>query len=287
MPSAAEPETAPTCYRHPGRETHIRCTRCERPICPDCMISAAVGFQCPECVRDGNRTVREARTQFGGRVRRESDVVTKSLIAINVAIFLLARLGGEAFVDRLILIGNARFVGSLGEPAGVAQGDWYRLISAAFLHYGIVHLLFNMVALWFFGPPIEALFGRARFLALYLLAALGGTTASYFFSEPNVGSLGASGAVYGLFGAMFVIGRRLNLDVRAVGVLIAINLAISVAVPNIDLRAHLGGLVTGAAIAAAFAYAPRTRRTEIQVVAGLGMLAILVLLILVRTAQLA
>ncbi len=282
---AEGPETVPTCYRHPNRETHIRCTRCERPICPDCMISAAVGFQCPNCVREGGRTVREARTQFGGRVRQESDVVTKSLIAINVAVFLLITLGGAALVDRLVLIGNVRFVGSIGEPAGVAQGEWYRLLTAAFSHEWLPHLLFNMLALWFFGPPLEAALGRARFLALYLLAALGGTAASYLFLAPNQGSLGASGAIYGLFGAMFVMARQLRFDTRALGILIAVNLVISFTVPSIDWRAHLGGMLTGAGLAAAFAYAPRGSRTVVQVAAVAIALVVIAIVVLARTAD--
>lgn len=279
-------EVAPTCYRHPGRETHIRCTRCDRPICPDCMISAAVGFQCPECVRDGGRTVREARTQLGGRIHRRSDVVTRTLIAINFAVFVLANLGGPALQERLTLLGNAGFLASTGGPAGVAQGEWYRLITAAFLHIQLAHLALNMIALWLFGPPLEAVLGRWRFLTLYLLSALGGSVASYLFNPPTQQSVGASGAIFGLLGATLVIANRLRFDPRAIAILIVLNLVIGFVVSGIDWKAHIGGLITGAVVAGAFVYAPKARRTEVQVVACLVVLASIIGLVALRTAQL-
>lgn len=288
--AADEPEPAdevvPTCYRHPGRETHIRCTRCDRPICPDCMISAAVGFQCPNCVREGGRTVRAPRTQLGGRVRRESDIVTKMLIGINIAVFILATLGGRALQERLTLLGNAGFLASTGGPAGIAQGEWYRLITAAFLHIQLAHLALNMVALWLFGPQLEAVLGRWRFLTLYLLSALGGSVASYLFNPPTQQSVGASGAIFGLLGAMLVIANRLRFDTRSIGILIALNLAIGFFVPNIDWKAHVGGLITGAVLASAFAYMPKVRRTEFQVAACLVVFAIIAVLVAVRSTEL-
>ncbi len=279
-------EVTPTCYRHPGRETHIRCTRCERPICPDCMISAAVGFQCPNCVRDGGRTVREARTQLGGRIHRRSDLVTRIIIGVNITVFILASIGGRAFQERLSLLGNAGFLASSGGPAGVAQGEWYRLITAAFLHVQIAHLALNMIALWLFGPQLEAVLGRWRFLMLYILSALGGSVVSYLFNPPNQQSLGASGAIFGLLGAMLVIANRLRFDARSVAILIALNLAFGFFVAGIDWKAHVGGLVTGGVVASVFAYAPKARRTEIQVASCIGVLGILIALVVLRTSQL-
>ncbi|MGH3327578.1 MAG: rhomboid family intramembrane serine protease [Streptomycetales bacterium] len=287
MPSdqdPAGPETesaAPTCYRHPGRETHIRCTRCDRPICPDCMVSAAVGFQCPGCVRDGARTTRQGRTTFGGRITEHQGQVTKILIGLNVLVFILARIRGDALVGQLALVGQA----SLPEPAGVAEGEWYRLMTAAFLHVSLFHILFNMWALWIFGPTLEAMLGRFRFVGLYLLSALGGSAASYAFSSPFQFSLGASGAIFGLFGALIVIGRRLRYDIRALLVLLGVNIAIGFAVANIDWRAHLGGLVTGSVLAVAFAYAPRERRALVQGAGALVVAVAVAALLLWRTAQ--
>jgi membrane associated rhomboid family serine protease len=250
------------------------------------MISAAVGFQCPECVRDGGRTVREARTQLGGRIHRRSDVVTRTLIAINFAVFVLANLGGPALQERLTLLGNAGFLASTGGPAGVAQGEWYRLITAAFLHIQLAHLALNMIALWLFGPPLEAVLGRWRFLTLYLLSALGGSVASYLFNPPTQQSVGASGAIFGLLGATLVIANRLRFDARAIAILIVLNLVIGFVVSGIDWKAHIGGLITGAVVAGTFVYAPKARRTEIQVVACLVVLAGIIGLVALRTAQL-
>jgi membrane associated rhomboid family serine protease len=286
-PPAGTPDgvEATTCYRHPQREAHVRCTRCNRRICPDCMIEASVGFQCPECVREGNATVRTARTTLGGRISDDSGYVTKVLIGINVLVFF-AQQASTSFESHLVLIGNA-FDPATGQQIGVADGEYYRLLTAAFMHGSFLHIAFNMYALYLFGPPLEATLGRARFLALYLISALGGSAASYAFNAPNQASLGASGAVFGLFGAFLIVNRRFGRDNTSLLVLIGINLAIAfVPNTNIDWRAHVGGLVTGALVAAAFAYAPRKHRTLVQVVGcGVVLLAILAL-IAWRTADL-
>lgn len=270
--------TAPACYRHPDRATYVQCTRCNRYICPECMRDAAVGHQCAECVSQGAKTVRQPQTAFGGR-QRSVPVVTYGLIAINVAMFVLqtasTKLQGELV---------------LWSP-GVAQGDLYRLLSSAFLHYGITHLLFNMWALYVVGPPLEMWLGRLRFTALYVLSALGGSVLVYLLSSLTASTAGASGAVFGLFGASFVVGKRLNLDVRWVVGLIAINLAFTFVIPlissqNISWQGHIGGLVTGAVVAAAYAYAPRQGRNLIQAVVTAALLVLFALLIWWRTDQL-
>jgi membrane associated rhomboid family serine protease len=277
---AADPAV---CYRHPDREAHIRCVRCERRICPDCMIPASVGFQCPECVKQGNTSVRQARTVFGGRVSSDPGWVSKILIGINVVAFVL-----QQAVDGF----TARFydLGALppGDPVvGVASGEYYRLLTSAFLHGGLVHLLLNMYALYLFGPPVEAALGRVRFVALYLLSALGGSALSYAFASPVQPSLGASGAVFGLLGAFLVINRRLGRDTSGVLVLLAINFAYGFLVPRIDWRAHLGGLVVGALCAAVIAYAPNDKRRNAVQVAGFVVILILVLAVIAwRTADL-
>jgi membrane associated rhomboid family serine protease len=273
------PQATPTCYRHPDRATYIRCTRCDRPICPECMRDAAVGHQCAECVAAGAKSVRQPKTSFGGREYGAKPVITYTLIAINVVMFVLETVS-RGLKSELVLFAPA-----------VADGEWYRLLTSAFMHYGIAHLLFNMYALYVIGPPLEKWLGRLRFTSLYFLSALGGSVLVYLLSPLNAATAGASGAVFGLFGASFVIGKRLNLDVRWVVGLIAINLAFTFVIPlmggqNISWQGHIGGLVTGAVVAAAYAYAPRERRTLFQVSVSVAILVVFVLLIWWRTTQL-
>jgi membrane associated rhomboid family serine protease len=277
---AADPAV---CYRHPDREAHIRCVRCERRICPDCMIPASVGFQCPECVKQGSKSVRRATTVFGGRVTDDPGWVSKVIIALNVVAFVLQQVV-DGFTARFFDLGAI----PPGDPVvGVASGEYYRLLTSAFLHGGVVHLLLNMYALYLFGPPVEAALGRVRFVALYLLSALGGSALSYAFANPLQPSLGASGAVFGLLGAFLVINRRLGRDTSGVMVLLAINFAYGFLVPRIDWRAHLGGLVVGALCAAVFAYAPNDRRRTAVQVAGLVAILLVVLAVIAwRTADL-
>jgi membrane associated rhomboid family serine protease len=270
--------TTPACYRHPDRATYVQCTRCNRYICPECMRDAAVGHQCAECVNQGAKTVRQPKTAFGGQ-QRSVPVVTYGLIAVNVAMFILQTVSTKVQGELV-----------LWSP-GVAQGDLYRLLSSAFLHYGITHLLFNMWALYVIGPPLEMWLGRLRFTALYVLSALGGSVLVYLLSPLTASTAGASGAVFGLFGASFVVGKRLNLDVRWVVGLIAINLAFTFVIPlissqNISWQGHIGGLVTGAVVAAAFAYAPRQGRNPVQAVVTVAILVLFALLIWWRTDHL-
>lgn len=289
-PQAQAPQV-PTCYRHPGRETYVSCTRCERPICPDCMRSAAVGHQCPECVRDGNRTVRAPRTIFGGRVAARP-TVTLTLVAINVVAYV-AELASQSFVDRFEMLGQLKTpFGQVIPGYGVADGEWYRLITAAFLHvpltqgtFGITHILFNMWALWVIGPQLEQVLGRLRFSVLYLLSALGGNVLLYLV-DPAKPALGASGAVFGLFAAYFVVGRRVGADTRGIAFLILINLMFTFTFSGIAWEAHVGGLITGAILALAFAYAPRDRRQAIQAGASALVMAVLVILTVVQTSVL-
>ncbi len=281
-------DSPPTCYRHAGRETWVRCTRCERPICPDCMRAASVGFQCPECVADGARTVREARTSFGGRVSTDPRRVTTVLIGLNVLVFVLGLATGEAELrERFGNIPGPAVLPGQAPLAGVAMGEYYRLVTAAFLHAGLLHLALNMVALYVLGPPLEAALGRARFLALYLLSALGGSVAAYLLAPANTLGVGASGAIFGLFGAYAVVVRRLGGDTGPVMGLLAVNLVITFAVPFIDWRAHLGGLATGAVLTAALVYAPRgSSRTAVQAVACSAVAVVLIALVAARTAAL-
>jgi membrane associated rhomboid family serine protease len=272
MSIPSTPAETPTCYRHPGRETYVRCTRCHRYICPECMRDAAVGHQCVECVRAGARTVREPRWHFGGRQGSATPVVTYGLIALNVLMFVLQNVSVD-LESRL----------TLWSPA-VANGDLYRLVTSAFLHYGVTHLLFNMWALYVVGPPLERWLGQLRFGALYALSALGGSVLVYLLSPLNAATAGASGAVFGLFGATFVVSKRLNLDVRWVAALIGINLIFTLVVPaissqSISWQGHVGGLVTGALITLGYVYAPQDRRNLIQ--AGVTVAAVVVFTVLI------
>jgi membrane associated rhomboid family serine protease len=260
----------PGCYRHPDRETGIRCVRCEKPVCPDCMISAAVGYQCPGCVRGGSgtghrATANQPRTVAGGTLVGDTRLVTKILLGINVAVFIAVQAVGARLVGDLGMIGYAFDDRGTFSWIGVADGEWYRLITSAFLHQQLWHTGLNMMALWFLGPTLEAALGRVRFIALYLLSALGGNVLTYMLMAHNQLSLGASGAIFGLFGATAVLMRRMRYDMRPIAVLLLINLVITF-LPglNIAWQAHLGGLLVGAVIAYAMVHAPRERRTLVQ-----------------------
>jgi membrane associated rhomboid family serine protease len=275
-PQQAPERSVPACYRHPERETYIRCARCERYICPDCMTAAPVGFQCPECISEGARTVRQPTTVLGGPVReRGGNLVTKILLGLNVGSWLIGVAAGfDALAGRFALF---RFEFFQAEPAGVVDGEWYRMVTAAFLHEQIWHLALNMYALWILGSMLEPVLGRWRFTALYLLSAVGGAAASLL--APDVISYGASGAVFGLMGALFVVLRRFGRDVTAVLVILGINVVFGFVVTGIDWRAHLGGLVTGTALAYAFAHAPRGHRALFSALACVVMLVLIVTLV--------
>ena len=282
--SSTPAPAVPTCYRHPDRETYIRCSRCERPICPDCMNAAPVGFQCPECVRAGTASIRQPTTALGARPREQGDLVTKLLIGINVAIWLIGLIvGSDRLLESFALANIVRF--EPGAPlVGVLVGDWYRMLTAAFVHEQIWHIALNMLALWILGSSLEPVLGRWRFVALYVLSALGGSVVSLLGLPPGGIAIGASGAVFGLFGALFVVARRFGRDVSSVLVILGINAVIGFTVPGIDWRAHLGGLITGALLAFAFAHAPKTHRAMFSVAACSVMLAAIVLVAAVFVA---
>ncbi len=273
QPSTGGAAAEPVCPRHPDRVSYVRCQRCERPVCHECQRAAAVGVQCVDCVREQNKGLRTARTPFGAAVTQGGrPVVTLSIIAICAVAWLLQQSNSQVTTDFSFYPPYA-----LSEP--------WRLVTAAFLHSpsSPLHILFNMYALWVTGPYLEQLFGRVRFVALYLISAVGGSIGYLLLAgtELERGSgwltptVGASGAVFGLFGAFFVVQRRLNRDATQVVVLIAINFAFGLFLPNIAWQAHLGGLVAGIAAAAVLAYAPRANRALVQ---GLGLAGLVVLL---------
>jgi len=271
---AASPQGPPVCPRHPDRVSYVRCQRCERPVCPECQRPAAVGVHCVDCVREAVRGAPQARTAFGAPLRRgAAPVVTYTLIGLNVVSFLLQSALGpfrsNAWIDALI------FAPSIGEA------EPWRFLTSAFLHYpgSIFHIGFNMYALWAMGQFLEPALGRARYLALYLVSAVGGHVMVLLLADDAAwrqGVVGASGAVFGLFGAVFIIMRRLGRDPRGIVVLLVINAVMAFLIPRISWQGHLGGFLVGAALGFAFAYAPKEHRRTVAVAAPAAMLVVLV-----------
>ncbi len=272
---ASGQQVVPTCYRHPDRETYIRCQRCDKPICPACMNPAPVGYQCPECVAQGQATVRQPQTALGGEVHAQGDLVTKILIGINAAVFLFTMFSPQ--VEERLGLSLIAFYN--GEFIGVADGEYYRVITAAFLHTQWWHIGFNMYALWVLGSILEPVLGRSRFTALYLLSALGGSAASLLGLGPGTIAYGASGAVFGLFGALLVVNRRFGRDISGIVVVLLLNVVLGFYVSGIDWRAHLGGFVTGVLLALVYAYVPKAQRSTWAVVSGVLVLALVVLVV--------
>ncbi|HET7417875.1 MAG TPA: rhomboid family intramembrane serine protease [Solirubrobacterales bacterium] len=232
---------AETCYRHPDRETRVSCSSCGRPICPDCMTPTPVGMRCPECASQKTRVVRNPTGTPSGF---EATPATYVLIAINVIVFLIEiAQGAGGFYD----VGTSRFVAdfALFGPS-VAEGEWYRLVTSGFLHATIIHIGFNMFLLLVLGRLLEPALGTPRFLVLYFASLLAGSFGALVV-EPNALTLGASGAVFGLAGATFVLARGRGMDALAgeIGFLILFNLAFSFISPRISVGGHIGGLIGG------------------------------------------
>ncbi|CAL9592355.1 rhomboid family intramembrane serine protease [Streptomyces sp. Tu 3180] len=296
--------TVTTCYRHPEVECYVRCTRCERYICPDCMREAAVGHQCPECVKEGARSIRQARTVVGGRVSAVP-VVTYVLIAVNVLAYLAESVRPEA-VDRFAMLG-AGLAGPDGghylwadpypegfRPEGLAGGEWYRLLTGAFLHmpptegtFGVLHVVMNMVALWNLGRLVEPMLGRVHYLALYLLSALGGSVLVLLLA-PGDAVVGASGAIFGVGAAYYVMARRVGVDMGTVNrFMTGLLLWLVVSAVVTSWEGHLGGLLAGGAVALVFAYVPRgPRRGLVQAAACVGLVVLLAVAAAVKVSEL-
>lgn len=239
------------------------------------MIVAPVGFQCPDCVANAEESTRGPLSPMGTAVIRDA-YVTKVLIGICGLVFVAEYLIGLDVVVR---------EWGMSPGAVSLHGEWWRLMTAAFLHGGLLHILFNMYVLWVIGAALESLFGHVRYAILYLVSALGGSVASYAFGPFGLLSVGASGAIFGLMAALIVAGHHLRRDVTQVVFLLAINVVIGFLAPGIDWRAHLGGAVTGAVVAAVMAYAPRQSRKLWQTLGVLAWLGILVTVLTLRTGQ--
>jgi len=248
------------------------------------MITASVGFQCPECVRGAHATQRVARTALGGRVSPNKTAVTLTLIGINIVMFLIEQ-ASPSVMDRLALLpgGHVHLGFGTFQIAGIATGQYYRLLTAMFLHLNVMHILFNMWALYVVGAPLEAMLGRIRYIALYFLSGFAGSALAYLLSDPRAETVGASGAIFGLFGALFVVGRRLRFDIRPIGFVIALNLVLTFTLSGISWQGHVGGLIAGSALAAAWVYVPRNRRTLAQLASSALVAVIIVAIVVART----
>ena len=279
--TGASEQEVPVCYRHRDRESHIRCQRCDRPICPDCMRPASVGFQCPECVKEGSRATRSGRTAYGGKRSGNPALTSMVLIGINVAVWLAILVSGATsspLVRQLALRPTSTFRGVVypGVPS-VAEGDVWQLLTSTFAHVEVWHIGFNMLALYVLGPGLEAAIGRTRFLLLYLISGLAGSATVMWFSDPISLTLGASGAIFGLMGALLVVALKVGGDVRSIVGWIAINFVITFVFGRlISWQGHVGGFVAGVLIGAAIVYAPRKHRVVFQS-AGIAAVGVLVL----------
>ncbi len=270
------------------------------------MNPASVGHQCPECVSEGRKTQRPALTAFGATRAGVHGYVTIGLIVINCAMLLISVLsttnpgnalfgggglgfgGPTPFSEHTAVFGEQihGFVGaSYYTPDGVANGEYYRLITAMFTHYGLIHLAVNMYSLWILGRPLEAMLGPIRFAAVYLVCGIGGNVAAYVFS-PADHSAGASTAIFGLLGVYFFVLKRLNLSASAIMPVILINLFLTFTVSGISIAGHLGGLAVGALVGYGVTHAPQSRRTQIQAGVLVGAVIVLGLITAWQTHQL-
>ncbi|UVJ39642.1 rhomboid family intramembrane serine protease [Arthrobacter sp. CJ23] len=278
---AAEPSAdIPVCPRHPDRPSYVRCQRCGRPACPECQRAAAVGFQCIDCVNETKRTTPGVQSVYGGTLAAGRPLATYLIIALCVVVYVLQWLvPGDVLADQFA------FAAGYVQP-DVGQFEPWRMLTAAFLHSQgfLLHIVLNMYTLWIFGQALEPILGRLRFLAVYVLSAIGGSvgflllTPLFAPGHPTSPVVGASGAIFGLFGAMLVVQRHRGGDTRQLWILIAINGVIGFMVPSIAWQAHLGGLVTGALSAAVIAYAPRGKNRSLLQAAGLVLVLVLLAL---------
>ena len=271
-----------TCYRHPGRETGLSCSECGRPICYECMTPAPVGLRCPE--HSGKPqgiqkvTVAAERAVTGVGSRR-GYLVTMLLITLNVGVYLaeLALGGSQDGTNNTIyihgsLIANAQYAN--GQLAGVANGEWWRLITAAFLHLGVIHLGVNMLGLYFGGRILEVMIGRWRFLLLYLAAGVAGSAGALYVT-PNSITVGASGAIFGVFGALLVLERRGAIQTGGqILMLIVVNLLFTFTVSGISIGGHIGGLIAGIVVMAGYLRFRGSVQLSVAAVAAVTVAAI-------------
>ncbi|MDQ1130003.1 rhomboid family intramembrane serine protease [Microbacterium sp. SORGH_AS_0888] len=272
------------CYRHPDRQSFVLCQRCLRTICPECQTPAAVGVICPECMAEQRREQTPAQRRAERRWSRSAPVaavssgqpvVTYTVIAICFGVYVLQLVLGPQVGQWLLFSAGYLY------PQITGVFEPWRLLTSAFAHSSFWHVGLNMLSLWMIGRILEPLLGRGRFLALYLLSAIGGSVGVALLA-PSSAVVGASGAIFGLFGALVIIARHLGANLAGILIVVGINLAIGF-VPGMGIswQAHVGGLVTGALVGLVLA---RTRRRDqralqIGLLAGLGIVLLLLLLL--------
>lgn len=268
---ASQAGATPRCKNHPDRVTYVGCQRCGQPICPECSISAAVGMQCSDCVKQGQKQVRTPKTVTGAKMVHGRPVITISIMAACAI----------AFVFQLAL-GWDGFTAKFAFAPVLAESEPWRFLTGALLHSSsrIFHIAFNMYALWIVGSQLEFLLGRWRFIVLYVLSALGGNVMVLLLASPTDGSwftptIGASGAVFGLFGALLPVIKRIGGESRSILIIIGLNVVIGFVIPNISWQGHLGGLLTGALLAWVYVKAPRDRASLYAIAGSVLMLVIL------------
>jgi membrane associated rhomboid family serine protease len=237
------------------------------------MTSAAVGFQCPECVQEGRKSVREGRTVFGGKVHKNQGLVTTILVVTCVVIWIF-QIAVPSLTGRFDVYGLA-----------IASGQWYRLLTAGFLHLSTLHILFNMWALWVLGRPLEEMLGRIRFTSLYFTSLLAGTTASYLFLDPQNSSAGASGAIFGLAAGLIVVARRMDWNLSWLVGIVVLNFLLAFIDTGIDWHAHIGGFVAGLIVTSVFVYTPQPQRVVASVLVVAVVVAVCVGLVSHRTQE--
>jgi membrane associated rhomboid family serine protease len=292
-PTMPPPPTRERCYRHPDVETGVHCTRCGRPICPDCMIPAPVGHQCPECVAEARREYRRGPGRQIARANLRATTVTKILLIAIAVGFVWELVAGGMGSFGLRPSGQALLDAGAAFPPAIATGQWWRLLTSIFLHADLLHLGTNAFVLWIFGTQLEREIGRPSFLAVFLATGLFASATSYAFSDPRTLAVGASGAVFGIVGAFvtyhYLRRHHVLAEARlrsAVG-MVLLNLVIGFLIPQIDWRAHVGGLVAG--VIAGFAVDPSRPdgRRRAAAIAGLTLVITgAVVLVVIRTAQL-
>ena len=251
----------PVCHNHPDRETWIRCQRCERPFCPDCLRPAAVGFQCHDCVKQGAKTVRRPTAPYGGQPSANPALTSMVLIAMNALVWIavVATGGSDSKLNQALALlpDSANYMfpgGSVEFVRGVSDGAWWQLLTSGCLHVDLLHIGFNMVALWFLGPQLEMVLGRARFLALYLISLVTASAFVMMLSGPHTQTLGASGAIFGLLGGLLVVAWKLRANLQ-------------------QLLFWIVTITDAALVAAVLVFAPRARRNLVQG-AGLGLVLV-------------
>jgi membrane associated rhomboid family serine protease len=283
-----------TCYRHPDRETGVSCSRCGRPICPDCMTPTSVGMRCPECAGD----VTQVRTAASGR--SSAMQATFVLIGINVAVFLMQMLtGGPSGTDGSLFahgalcanaVGDGGVCGGGGQIIDSSGGEWWRIVTSGFMHGGLIHLALNMFVLFILGQVLEPAVGTARFVALYLVALIAGAVGALIMSDPFTFTVGASGAIYGLFIATILIARQRGMTdvVQQLAFWLVINLVFTFAASNISVGGHIGGIVGGAIGALIVVAAERqisrreTLGMELATMAGVGVICFVAAIIVAQ-----